>query len=83
MKDRLKRAAQYGLTALQVRLQNIELCAPTTPGTQMWMCPNCGEVHTKQPLDLTHYRCRRSINCGWHGDRHELCRGDLSCLTTT
>jgi hypothetical protein len=83
MKDRLVRAAQFALSGMQHYKRDHSLFAPPPVGTQTWMCPNCDTIHTKQPLDLQHYHCERSIICGWHGDRHELCRGDLSCLTTT
>jgi hypothetical protein len=79
MKDRLRRAAQFGLTALQIREQKPINYAPPPVGSQMWLCPNCESLHTNEPVNMTTYRCA----CSWHGDRHELCRGDLSCLTTT
>jgi len=79
MTDQLNRAAQYGIPALQQRKRDHETFSPPPPATQMWMCPNCERIHYNVPIIQQTYRCI----CSWHGDRHELCRGDLSCLTTT
>jgi len=77
MTDRLRRAAQWGLTALQIRKRDPETLAPAPIAYQQWMCPGCGTHHMQQPIDLKIYNCPL---CNWCGTRHELCRGDLSCL---
>jgi len=79
MTDRLKRAAQYGLTALQVREQNVLDYSLPPFAHQMWLCPNCNRLHENEPINLVTYRCI----CSWNGTRDELCREDMSCLTTT
>ena len=79
MNKRLERAIQYGLPALQQYKRDLTETRPICPPHQIWLCPNCDTLHSKTDVDPDNYGC----DCGWHGDRHELCRGDLSCLTTT
>jgi len=79
MTDRLQRAAQHAIPALQQRRRDPETFAPTTTPHQMWLCPHCKRLHENVPINVKIYRCI----CSWNGTRSELCRGDMSCLTTT
>lgn len=80
MKDRLKRIEQYAVPTIQTLERDMSEYDNSFPKAyQNWMCPNCDTHHLKQPYEIEQYEC----NCGWHGDRNELLRSDLSCLTTT
>jgi len=59
---------QAGIPALQQYHRDLNDCVPLKRATQRWMCPQCDEQHTNEPVFLLTYRC----NCGWHGSRDEL-----------
>lgn len=73
--EKLMPLEQHGVTTMQVlqRKHPERYRQDPLPTTQRWMCPACYRQHTDLPADVDHYRCA----CGWHGDRHKLCRGEL------
>jgi len=68
MKDRLKRAAQYGLPALQQRERDPTTFAPPPKAYQWWICPSCEHHHEHKTINLVLYTC----HCGWYGNRIDL-----------
>ena len=68
MKSKLVPAAQWGLPALQQRKRDPKTFALKPEATQMWMCPQCNNIHYNERVYLTSYRCE----CGWRGSRIQL-----------